>query len=106
MNLTLVIYFQIYYLPFMILCLQVQKRASSGGGLGFHGLVEAEEATVSMEIPLLSNHQHSGGESVQLDGLPAPKKEDHQKGACSYSFSSNSNPLMVQLYLQIDENFK
>ena len=75
MNLTLVIYFQIYYLPFMILCLQVQKRASSGGGLGFHGLVEAEEATVSMEIPLLSNHQHSGGESVQLDRLPSQQKE-------------------------------
>ena len=96
MNLTLVVYFQIHYLPSMVLCLQVQKRASSGGGLGFLGLVEAEEATVSKEIPLLSNHQHSGGESVQLDGLPAPRKEDKQKRACSYSFSSSSNPLVVQ----------
>ena len=60
----------------MILCLQEQKRASSGRGLRFLGLVEAKEAKVSKEIPLLSDHQHSGGESVQLDGLPAQQKEE------------------------------
>ena len=27
------------------------------------------------EIPLRSSHQHSGGESVQVDGLPAEQKE-------------------------------
>ena len=59
----------------MIVCLQEQKRASSRRGLGLLGLVEAKEAKVSKEIPLLSNHQHSGGESVQLDGLPAQQKE-------------------------------
>ena len=38
--------------------------------------MEAKEAKVSKEIPLLSDHQHSGGESVQLDGLPAQQKEE------------------------------
>ena len=27
------------------------------------------------QIPLRSSHQHSGGESVQLDGLPSQQKE-------------------------------
>ena len=88
------------------------EKSSSRRGLGSLELVETKEATISKilkadkEIPLCSSHQLSGGESVQLDGLPAPKKEDHQKGACSYSFSSNSNPLMVQLYLQINADFE
>ena len=45
--------------------------------------MEAKEATISKifeageEIPLRSSHQHSGGESVKLDGLlgPAQQKE-------------------------------
>ena len=62
-------------------CLQVQKRTSSGRGLGSLGLVEAKEATISKifeageEIPLRSSHQHSGGESVKLDGLPGPAQQ-------------------------------
>ena len=44
--------------------------------------MEAKEATISKileageKIPLRSSYQHSGGESVQLDGLPAQQKEE------------------------------
>ena len=43
--------------------------------------MKAMEAAISKileageEIPLRSSHQHSGGESVKLDGLPAQQKE-------------------------------
>ena len=67
----------------MILCLQEQKRASSRRGLGLLGLVEAKEAKVSKEIPLLSNHQHSGGESVQLHGL-CQQCQQHQQVTARY----------------------
>ena len=52
----------------------------SGGWKSF-GLVEATEATISEtveaggEILLRSGHQHTGGESVQLDGLPVQQKK-------------------------------
>ena len=68
-------------MPSMIVCLQVQKRASSGRGLGVLGLVEAKEATIyktveaGEEIPLRSSHQHSDVEAVQLGGLPAQQKK-------------------------------
>ena len=57
------------------------EKSSSRRGLGSLELVEAKEATISKilkagkEIPLCSSHQLSGGESVQLDGLPAQQKE-------------------------------
>ena len=44
-------------------------------------MLEAMKATISKtveageKIPLRSSHQHSGGESVQLDELPAQQKE-------------------------------
>ena len=44
--------------------------------------MEAKEATISKTVeaeenlmPLRSSHQHSGGESDQLDGLPAKQKK-------------------------------
>ena len=45
------------------------------------GLAEAMESTISKileadeELPVCSTHQHSGGESVQLDRLPSQQKE-------------------------------
>ena len=40
------------------------------------------------EIPLRSSHQHSGGESVQLDGFPAQQKEAQLAGeSCPCSVS-------------------
>ena len=49
-------------------------------------MLEAMKATISKtveageEIPLRSSHQHSGGESVRLDGLPAQQKETELVG--------------------------
>ena len=65
----------------MMFAEKVQKRSSSGRELGSLRLVEVKEATISKifetgeDIPLRSSHQHSGGESVKLDGLPAHQKE-------------------------------
>ena len=48
--------------------------------------MEAKKVTISKifeageEIPLRSSHQHSGGESVRLDGLLAQQKETELVG--------------------------
>ena len=75
-------YWQNRYLQFIIVCKYSKEPAlDEGVGRGFLGLVEAMEAAISKilkageEIPLRSSHQHSGGESDQLDGLPAKQKE-------------------------------
>ena len=65
----------------MMFAEKVQKRSSSGRELGSLRLVEVKEATISKifetgeDIPLRSRHQHSGGESVKLDGLPGPAQQ-------------------------------
>ena len=101
-------------------CLQVEKRASSWWGQGSLGLLEAMKATISNifeageEIHPRSSHQHSGGEAVQLDGLPAQRKKaplvrgEHVHCPCSFSSRtiSSSNPLLEQLYLQINVDYE
>ena len=93
------------------------RTASSWGGRGSLGIVEAKEATIPKtleageEIPLRSIHQHSGKESFQLVGLLLNKRRLYLSGEsasivqCPCSFSSrttlSSNPLIVQLFLQI-----
>ena len=56
--------------------------------------MEAKEATISEteeageEILLHSGHQHSGGESVQLEGLPVQQKKAQLAGkSCPCSVS-------------------